>query len=161
MDWNAIRLEYITTNASYTDLAKKYNANRTQLGDIARKEDWTGLRKKHKDDVLIRTMETIEGNYSERLVKLFDLTDIVLKTLLEAFKGKDGSVNKKAILCDPKKFTGAIKDIKDIYMVRSSSDLDEQRARIDKLRKDVEEAEKDGSNTVEVVFAKEEDDWAK
>lgn len=161
LDWNAVRVEYITTNTSYTELAKKYKVSRTQLGDIAKEEDWTGQRQKHRDDVLMRTIKTIEKNKSERMVKLFDLTDIVLETLTSAFSGKEGGTNKKAILSDPKKFTGAIKDIKEIYMIRSSADLDEQQARIEKLKKDVEVVETNDSNTIEVVFSTEEDEWAK
>ena len=124
---------------------------------VAREENWTGQRKKYRDDTLIKTLDKIEDNKSQRLAKLFQLTDIVLDTLLDIVKGKD----RKAFLADPKKFTGAIKDIKEIYMIRSSEDLDEQRARIQKLKKDVESCDKEGSSTVEVVFAKEDDEWAK
>ena len=46
-------------------------------------------------------------------------------------------------------------------MIRSSEDLDEQRARIQKIKKDVESCDKDVSSAVEVVFAKEDDEWAK
>lgn len=162
VDWNLIRTDYVTTRCSYTDLAQKYNLNRTTIGVKAGKENWVQLREQHEANSLTRTVKEIEKNQSKRMTKLFDLTDKVLKTLLDAVEGKDGDSAKALVLSDPKKITGAIKDIKDIYMLRSSRDLEEQEARINKLRKDTEKADEDGSG-VEISFQAEEgqEEWAR
>ncbi len=162
VDWNLIRTEYVTTRCSYTDLARKYNLNRTTIGVKAGKENWVQLREQHEANALTKTVKEIEKHQSKRMTKLFDLTDKVLKTLLDAVDGKDGESAKALVLSDPKKITGAIKDLKEIYMLRSSRDLEEQEARINKLRKDAERAEEDRVG-VEVTFQKQEgqDEWAK
>lgn len=162
VDWNLIRTDYVTTRCSYTDLARKYKLNRTTIGVKAGKENWVQLREQHEANSLTRTVKEIEKNQSKRMTKLFDLTDKVLKTLLDAVEGKDGDSAKALVLSDPKKITGAIKDIKDIYMLRSSRDLEEQEARINKLRKDTEKDDEDGSG-VEISFQAEEgqEEWAR
>ena len=162
VDWNLIRTEYVTTRCSYTDLARKYKLNRTTIGVKAGKENWVQLREQHEANALTKTVKEIEKKQSKRMTKLFDLTDKVLNTLLDAVEGKDGESAKALVLSDPKKITGAIKDLKDIYMLRSSRDLEEQEARINKLRKDAEKAD-DGNIGVEITFQaeKEQDEWAK
>lgn len=162
VDWNLIRTEYVTTRCSFTDLAQKYKLNRTTIGVKARKENWVQLREQHEANALTKTVKEIEKKQSKRMTKLFDLTDKVLNTLLDAVEGKDGESAKALVLSDPKKITGAIKDLKDIYMLRSSRDLEEQEARINKLRKDAEKAD-DGNIGVEITFQaeKEQDEWAK
>lgn len=162
VDWNLIRTDYVTTRCSYTDLARKYKLNRTTIGVKAGKENWVQLREQHEANALTKTVKEIEKHQFKRMTKLFDLTDKVLNTLLDAVEGKDGESAKALVLSDPKKITGAMKDLKDIYMLRSSRDLEEQEARINKLRKDAEKAD-DGNIGVEITFQgeKEQDEWAK
>lgn len=162
VDWNLIRTDYVTTRCSYTDLARKYKINRTTIGVRAGKENWVQLREQHEANVLTKAVKEIEKNQSKRMAELFDLTDKVLNTLLDAVEGKDGESGKAFVLSDPKKITGAIKDLKDIYMLRSSRDLEEQEARINKLRKETEKADEDNVG-VEITFqAKEgQEEWAR
>lgn len=162
VDWNVIRADYIATRSSYTDLANKYNLNRTTVSRKAGEEGWVQLREQHEASALSKAVKEIEKNQTKRMTKLFDLTDKVMNTLLDAIGEKGGEKAKVLILSDPKKITGAIKDLKEIYMFRSSRDLEEQEARINKLRKDVEVAD-DNSIGVEVTFKTEDEqeEWAK
>jgi hypothetical protein len=141
VDWNEIRTEYITTQKSYTDLSKKYGVNRTTIGYKAAEEGWVALREQHQAKALTRTLKEIEKNQSKRMVKVFDLTDKVLDTLIKAISGQEGEEARAIVLMDPKKVTGAIKDIKEIYMFKSAGDLEEQEARINKLRKEAEKTD--------------------
>ena len=51
----------------------------------------------------------------------------------------------------PRDITGAIKDLEDTLHIKSAKDLEEQQARIEKLRKEVKE--EDDSRKIEVVIA--------
>ena len=155
-DWSEIKAEYLTTNASYTDLAKKYNVARSNIAAVAGREKWVELREQHKTAVFTKTLSEIEERQSSRMIKLFDMADDVLGIIQDAIA--DGSA-QKFILSDPKKFTGAIKDIKDIYMIRSSDDMDEQRARIQKLRDTMEKPEE--ADDVQMVVKGWDEEWAR
>lgn len=161
LDWFKIKGEYITTKCSYADLAKKYNVNKTTLANRAKEEDWTGERERHANETLLRTIKGIEKEQSARMMKLFSLTDNVLNALTDAIEGKNGEEARALVLSNPKQVTGAIKDIKEIYMLRSSGDLAEQEARINKLRRDAEKVDEENS-TIQVVFGTEEgqEGWA-
>lgn len=150
-------MDYITTNASYTDLAKKYGVNRTNLAKMATKEKWVEQRERYTTKALTKTLKKLEEKQSERLVKLFDLTDKVLKKLADAVCGESVGTYKNLVLSDPKKLTGALKDIKEIYMIRSAADLDEQQARIEKLRRSTET--NDESDEIEITILGGKEEW--
>ena len=57
-----------------------------------------------------------------------------------------------------KQLTSALKDLKEIKGYKSPKDLEEQDARINKLRKEAER-EDDTTNEIEVVFKAGEEAW--
>ena len=159
LDWNAIRVEYVTTKVSYSDLSKKYRVSKTRIATVASEQGWVKQREQLLNDAFTKTIKDIEKQQARRMLNLFNITDKVLETLSEAIENADGDSAKALVLSDPKKLTGAIKDIKEIYMLRSAADLDEQQARIEKLKKDAED--RNQTTGVEVVFESEEAEWAK
>jgi hypothetical protein len=139
-DWQAIKTEYITTDTSYRKLAQKYGVSRVQIGNVGAEEKWVELRRQHLDETLTKTVDTISNQQVDRAAKLVSVADLLLdkvKSLVES---------DSAVLSDTqnlKHISGVLKDIKEVQMIRSAKDLEEQDARIAKLRK---EAESDGTN---------------
>lgn len=161
LDWGAIKAEYVTTNTSYAQLSKKYKVAKAVIGTRASREGWVKEREHFVSEAYTRTIRDVEKKQGKRMELLYNAADEVLRVIYNTITDKENG--KKVILSDPRKITGAIKDIKDIYMLRTSGDLEEQQARIEKLRKDAEKdaSENDNKDTIEVIFESEAESWAK
>lgn len=158
MDWNKIKAEYIAGGTSYRKLAEKYGVSFSTLKDRAKREKWTDLKTQtqHKTDTsLIETIGEQNGTLS---VSINDVADKLLKKITELIEDKDEQhmpIGSQGI----KQLTAALKDIKDIKGIKSELDAREQEARIDKLRKEISEEEKQPE--VKVSFEGDIEKWSK
>lgn len=156
-DWQAIKTEYITTDTSYRKLAQKYGVSRVQIGNVGAEEKWVELRRRHLDETLTKTVDTISNQQVDRAAKLVSVADLLLdkvKSLVES---------DSAVLIDTqnlKHISGVLKDIKEVQMIRSAKDLEEQDARIAKLRKEAEK-EEHNDNTIVIQFAEGSEEYAR
>lgn len=148
MDWNSIKTEYITNeSSSYRKLAKKYGVSYTTIGEKARQEGWAEERKRFLDKTLSKTLNAISRGQASRASRLQTVADKLLNKIEKAVDDFDMAellVDKQAL----KQLTGALKDIKDIQMIKSEADLREQEARIAKLTKEAEKEYKDNEITI-------------
>ena len=142
VDWLAIKTEYITSNpaTSYRKLAAKYGVSATQVNNVGRDEHWVQLREQHLSESLAKTLEKISDQTAEKAVKVQSVTD----KLLDKVDQMINKINPEELDTGAVRQIGAtLKDIKDIYMIRSGADRAEQQARIDKLRADAAKGDKD------------------
>ena len=142
MDWNKIKAEYISGGTSYRKLAKKYNIEFHSLQRIATKEGWARLKSQAKVKSETKMVNSISSDIAKKSIKINDVADKLLdkiSNLLDEFDLDTQSI---------KHLTSSLKDIKDIKGLKSDIDLREQEARINKLRKDAEEEQKDAKITV-------------
>ena len=150
MDWNSIRKEYITDeSSSYRKLAKKYGVSYTSIGDKARKEGWAQEREQFLNKTLSKTLNAISQGQAKRASRLQTVADKLLDKIeaaVDNFEMTDLLMDKQAL----KQITGALKDIKDIQMIKSEADLREQEARIKNLEKQAEAEETD--NEIKVTI---------
>ena len=137
-DWQAIKTEYITTNTSYRKLAQKYGLSHVQIGNVGKEEKWVELRRQHLDKTLAKTVEKISQQEANRAARIHTVADKLLNKI-EAMVDSERPLDTKGI----RALTAAVKDLKEIQSVKSALDEQEQRARIDNLRKN---AEADGGN---------------
>ncbi len=131
MDWKRIKAEYIAGGTSYRKLAEKHGVSFSTLRKVAAKEQWTELRNKTRTKTDTKISETVSDIEADKAINIIDVADKLL--------GKIGEIAE--MVSDPdsiKKLTSAIKDIKDIKGVKSEDDIAEQRARIEKLRREAE-----------------------
>lgn len=152
MDWNQIKAEYISGGTSYRKLCQKYDVGFNELQRIAKRENWVKLRNQVKDKSETKMVESVAKDIAKKSIKIDTVADKLLdkiSDLLDTFE-----LDTQAI----KHLTSSLKDIKDIKGLKSDIDLREQEARINKLRKDAEEEQKD--TTIEVVMGEEVDDYA-
>lgn len=158
--WNAIKTEYVTDEStSYRKLAKKYGVSYTSIGDKARKEGWAKEREQFQTKTLSKTLNAISQGQAKRASRLQTVADKLLDKIeaaVDNFEMNDLLMDKQAL----KQITGALKDIKDIQMIRSDADLREQEARIRNLEKQAE-AEEKNDNEIKVTIECGLDEYSK
>ena len=158
-DWNKIKTEYLTSDTSYRKLAQKYGVNATTIAKKASKEDWVSQRQQQADRTLSKTLTAVSNRQVNRASRLQKVAD----KLLNKIEAAVDDYNMAVLLVDRqslRQITGALKDIKDIQMIRSEADLREQEARIAKLLKEAER-EDSGPNKVVIQIEGGEDTWSK
>jgi len=75
INWEKIKNEYITTNTSYTKLAKKYGISCASIKVKGSKEKWVQERKKH---VKTTQEKTLEKNSDDKAESYEDLEQLIL-----------------------------------------------------------------------------------
>lgn len=156
MDFGKLKKEYLKGGTSYRKLAKKYGVPLSTLKAVAAKEGWVKLRDQTKAKTDTKTIEVISDGEADRAARLLSASD----RLLERIEGLIEELTTGEVLLDRttlKQLTGALKDIKDIQGIRSPLEIEEQRARIAKLRKEAEE--EDGTNEFVVTIEGGENEW--
>lgn len=150
-NWQELKAEYISDeNTSYEKLAKKYGITKGSIYRRASKEKWLDERKRHQDRLVMKTLNAVVNNQAKRAERLLTLADKLLDKVEKAiddFEMVDLMSDRQAL----RQITGALKDVKDIQMIKSDADLREQAARIQALEKQVAKDD-DTVNTVRVVF---------
>ena len=158
-DWNKIKTEYLTSDTSYRKLAQKYGVNAITIAKKASKEGWVSQRQQLANRTLSKTLTAVSNRQVNRAARLQKVAD----KLLNKIEAAVDDYNMEVLLVDRqslRQITGALKDIKDIQMIRSEADLREQEARIAKLLKEADR-EDSGPNKVVIQIEGGEDTWSK
>lgn len=148
-DWTKIKTEYLTKNTSYRKLAQKYGVNATTIAKKASKEDWVSQRQQQASRTLSKTLTAVSNREVDRATRLQNVADKLLDKIEQAvdrYSMEEVFVDRQSL----KQITGALKDIKEIQMIRSEADLREQEARIAKLRREADREEE--SKDIRVVI---------
>ena len=156
-DWTKIKTEYLTKNTSYRKLAQKYGVNATTIAKKASKEDWVSQRQQQASRTLSKTLTAVSNREVDRATRLQNVADKLLDKIEQAvdrYAMEEIFVDRQSL----KQITGALKDIKEIQMIRSEADLREQEARIAKLRKEAEREEE--NKDVRVVISPEAEEYS-
>ena len=156
-DWQAIKTEYITTDTSYRKLAEKYGVSRVQIGNVGRDEGWVELRRQYLDETLTKTVDAISEQEVDRAKRIKTVADKLLnkiEAIVDAVEPLD--MPAKSI----RALTAAVKDLKEIQSIKSALDEQEQRARIEKLRKDAAGDEDNKQQTVTVIMGGDAEKYA-
>lgn len=146
-DWTQIKTEYITTNASYRELAEKYGIHYTLIGKRAKQEDWVQQRKQFVDRTLTQTLDAVTEVNIDRATKLLGVSDMLLDKVRRLLE-EDIGVDTQGL----KHISGVLKDIKEIQMIRSDADMREQEARIANLQKQAK-AEEESKDIIVKIMA--------
>lgn len=156
-DWTKIKTEYLTKNTSYRKLAQKYGVNATTIAKKASKEDWVSQRQQQASRTLSKTLTAVSNREVDRATRLQNVADKLLDKIEQAvdrYAMEEIFVDRQSL----KQITGALKDIKEIQMIRSEADLREQEARIAKLRREAEREEE--NKDIRVVIAPEAEEYS-
>lgn len=135
-DYPTIEAEYMTSNASINELARKHGVPKGTLQRHARVNDWVNKREQKQAKSVEKSIKA-HDEWTERI------REVAMSKLEAAWESLEPD-DRQGL----KYMTGATKDLKDLGFIHNSLDRDEQMARIAKLRKDVEEEQKDTNITV-------------
>lgn len=141
-DWRKIKTEYITTDTSYRKLGQKYGVHYQTICRRAKEEGWIEQREQHENKVVTKTLDKISEKQSNSAELMQDTANALLQMIADGI----GKFNTDTLLADRQALrgiTGALKDLKDVLSLKSDADLEEQKARIAKLRKEAEEEKHD------------------
>lgn len=146
-DWKKIRAEYIRGGTSYRKLAEKHGVSFSTLRDRAISEKWTDLREKRRNKSVTKTIERIASQEAEKAVDLQDIALILAKKIREGVEDGRFLVDSQST----RAITAALRDLRELTGRKAEKDLEEQQARIDKLRKEARDEEQ--NNEIRVVIA--------
>lgn len=86
VNWEEIKLEYITTDTSQTKLAKKYGVPLSNIARRSIKEKWVELRDNYKREVTVKTAKKSANREANRLARLMDTTSKAIDVAAKAFE---------------------------------------------------------------------------
>jgi len=144
-DWTAIERDYRESDLSYAELAEKYNVSISTLKKAAARQGWrpgkgkaARIRRTEKalDKMEPPEMEPdrkTEPNGTDEIERFDYLVEAMAERIEQAIFRT--AQDEKADLNAIKILVSALKDLRDLqHRNKSELDLEEQRARIDKLR---------------------------
>lgn len=143
-DWERIKTEYVTTAVSYRELAKKYDIPLATIGKRGKKEQWTKKKEQHIDRAETMVLQAVERRKASSAGKIYDVSIKLLDKIAET-ADTDGLCAK-----DLRSLTAALKDLREIQGIRTPEELEEQRARIEKLKREAAEKESGQEIAVEL-----------
>lgn len=126
-----IKAEYIAGEVSYRELAEKYNVSESTLRKTASKEKWKDSRNEARTKAGQKVVEKVAEEQAKGAV----LIDRINNTLLEAVADDIEKETMTAAKADVySKVFDALRKAKQIGDYRSKRELEEQMARIEKMR---------------------------
>lgn len=155
LDWAKIKKEYVSTNVSYKQLSEKYGVSHSQLMKRGAAEKWTDIRKKKEriaEDKFLNKVAERDAKIDEAI---FDAAMLLMDAYTKSIRSMDGEPMPPSMLKD---YGTALKSIQSVMDKPTDLDIQEQKARIEKLRKDtaVEEAAE-----TEIQIKGWDEQWAK
>lgn len=145
-NWKKIKAEYIRGGTSYAKLAEKHSVSLSTLTKHAMKEKWADLRNETRKKTEVKMSESVATQEAKREDAFQTLAD---KLLIHITNNID-VLASSATSC--KDITVALKNLRDIKGLKSELDMQEQIARIEKLRKDAESDDSSANRDVTVIF---------
>lgn len=134
-DWSVIETDYITSNLSYRQIAKKYGIEFTTIKKRGKVDGWVEKRESHRAKVTSKALQAAEDVEIKLFSKVCNVADKLLK-VLDKTADKMIETTEKGELVHPsliKPMTAALKDIKEIQNRPTEADIREQEARIKAL----------------------------
>lgn len=88
-DWEKLRVEYVTTLKSYTQLSEEHGIQRSLLGRRARMENWPVQRAAYRKKVTSDAIKRQGNKESKHLAALIDAADMLAYQVLEAVNDEE------------------------------------------------------------------------
>ena len=144
-DWAKIKTEYISASkkVSYRKLAKKYGVPESSLFAKASEEQWVEQREQFQSKTVAKSLDAISNATADRAVALMEAADLLLERTISGI-----TAYRELPATAAKNYSDALKNIKEIHMIRSTEDIEEQQQRIAKLKKEVLDDDKSKTITV-------------
>ena len=142
--WSDARQDYITSSLSYRQIAEKHNIPFDTLTKRAKKEEWGAARRKMGEETTRKTIDKIASGEARRYEKIIATATKALDRIEKMLDDPELTPGQLRALAS------ALVDAKNVQGLKSELDKDEQRARIDKLRKDTERGDDSSGKQITV-----------
>ena len=86
IDWEKIKIEYITTDTSQTKLSKKYGIPKSTIAQRSIRENWVERREQFKSNVETKTLNKTANSEANRLARLMETTAKAIDVAARAFE---------------------------------------------------------------------------
>ena len=136
MDWAKTKREYVTSGKTLREMAAESGISYSQIRKVSAAEKWSEARNKYRTETERKLIDRASTLTAEANVTLYEAAKAWAETLMSYTKQEVEDLKWK-----PKDITGPLKDCFDILNNKSDLDIEEQRARIDKLRKEAQTEE--------------------
>ena len=154
-DWKKIKAEYVRGGVSYRKLADKYGVSFSTIQKVGADEKWTDLRKKSSRKAEEKIVESVASQEAKRVDGIQTVADMLIDKIKDGVKNGILVSDAQSI----RQITASIKDLREIKGYKSDLDMQEQIARIDKLRREAEKGDDDREIVVKLDSVPEE--WCK
>lgn len=146
-DWNKIRAEYIRGDTSYQKLAEKYGVTLRTVARHAKQEKWGELRQEKDIKLSTKLADIAASKQSEAAKIIFDAAIDLARKVAK-------SIGQQEVFLpgDAYGYANAMQKIKATIGIKDDIDLEEQQARIDKLRKEAQTGNEESAEGRVVVI---------
>lgn len=151
IDWPSVKKKYVTGQMSQEALAKSVGVSCTTLSHRAVKEGWREQREAYRNKRAEKAIEAASVSAARADTRVDDIINDLLDKLREYVAGMDA-----ADVGAYRSVTIALRDIRELRGAKDELDIEEQRARIAKLRADCKRDEKPEAIKLELVGLPEE-----
>lgn len=148
-DWAKIRAEYIRGGTSYRKLAEKYKVPMNTLKRVAKQGNWVELRTQKEHKVTTQLTEIAASTQSEA-------AKIIFNAAIDLARKVAKSIEQQEVFLpgDAYGYANAMQKIKQTIGIKDDIDLEEQQARIAKIKSETAVAEEVTQGKVIVIPAR-------
>lgn len=143
-----IKREYIAGKGSQRSLARKYGASISNVEKAAMREKWSELKKSAGRKAEEKTVEAVAAINSRSDEDFFCLVDQLVQ--LTSMSMQAACTQGVPTASQLEHYANAIGMIQKVKGIKSSLDTEEQKAKIAKLKKEVEAADQDQTGCISI-----------
>ena len=156
--WSRIRADFLATGIAYPQLAKKYGVSLNTLKKVAAREKWTAKREavdtealaaptpaRHRcgTDTELTDAEVIDLK-RDRFERFMEITDAMMDRISDALTSPE-VISPYSL----KLLASALRDLREMQgLNKSALDIEEQQARIEKLRSETRTVDASGEGGI-------------
>lgn len=141
----------MTGTASVPTLAEEYELPERTVATRAKHEAWLAERRAFRDAVKAAVKD---GVAKEAMGAAVEMTRLAMKTM----RSLEDLIGNYSSTITPRTITGALRDLQEILYLKDPRDVEEQNARIAKLKR--EAAEETAAREITVTIEGAGDGWA-
>lgn len=162
VNWNELKIEYITTDISYRKMSAKYGIPMNTIVHAAKTAEWTKERKRYREKVVSKTLRKVselESNKLAKLVRVSDNLDELIEQVMEAKKEELSTQDVRNLALTIK---DAISIKRNVYHLPTLSEAETFEIARERLALDRKkwEAEKEEAEPIEIILSAEGVDFS-
>ena len=152
-DWELLHKEYMESDISYTDLAKKYGVSYRHLTQRGREENWPNDREKTRKKAVSKVSDIIATRQAKSVANLMTAADKLSARLIDDM---DAIANSRDVSDVAKALKYAADTLAQVYGIQTPAQLhrqrmDEEKLKIERERFELEKKRQDAVGNTEPV----------